>query len=622
MTILINGKPAALKAGSSFDFVAENRLFTGSDSYTLAISFPLRGCQQNIDIFGNIHRSDMVKAPAIYDCVIQDKSFCRTGTITITEVSEAEVKTQFLEGRSAENFYSTFDDIYIDELALGSGDAGGVTDPEQLWKSIDDGNNYVPLPWVNDYSGNIQNAVSYDADTDKYTFDSARTYTSRTGSSSTSSPTLSYQPYLIYIVRQICSAVGYSIDLSPWEQSDLRFLLVCNTLPYAWHVTEFARALPHWTLTEFFEKLEHFLACEFDIDHKAKAIAFAFSKDIASEQVRLEKVLDEYSAEVSVEEQQQSSYRAIANIRYSDCDHEMWKYYSCRWFLENQKDRIVSYDTLAELIEDNKELIRTGTYSYGNANYVLYAADVDRHFMLRCVGSEQTEYDKGFSDWDYYWWIERLVPLNAFGDRVIDEDSGNDLEIDFVPAWLDDTDEEHGDCLFLSFGDYDEEYSTRASSSTSTRTSTVENAPHASTSVHDESGITQSGIHGILEAGEKEGNAEYYSQIFIAFWDGNIPRRGSMPFPAIDRVHVFSDWTYITFPYTLSLTENAQIKNAVGEDIDANKKYTFSFLADEIPNPRAIFYINGGKYVCEKITATFTENGMSQRLKGVFYRVP
>ena len=27
-------------------------------------------------------------------------------------------------------------------------------------------------------------------------------------------------------------------------------------------------------------------------------------------------------------------------------------------------------------------------------------------------------------------------------------------------------------------------------------------------------------------------------------------------------------------------------------------------------------------YVCEKITATFTENGMSQRLKGGGYRVP
>lgn len=37
MEILINNKPALIKAGSSFEFVSENRFFTGSDSYTLNI---------------------------------------------------------------------------------------------------------------------------------------------------------------------------------------------------------------------------------------------------------------------------------------------------------------------------------------------------------------------------------------------------------------------------------------------------------------------------------------------------------------------------------------------------------------------------------------------------------
>ena len=44
MKIIINGKDAVLKKGTSFEFVAENRSFTGSDSYTLSITFPLRGC--------------------------------------------------------------------------------------------------------------------------------------------------------------------------------------------------------------------------------------------------------------------------------------------------------------------------------------------------------------------------------------------------------------------------------------------------------------------------------------------------------------------------------------------------------------------------------------------------
>ena len=53
--------------------------------------------------------------------------------------------------------------------------------------------------------------------------------------------------------------------------------------------------------------------------------------------------------------------------------------------------------------------------------------------------------------------------------------------------------------------------------------------------------------------------------------------------------------------------------------VDPLQKFKFSFLSDTIPNPRAIFNIAGKRYVCEKITATFSEDGMSQLLKGEFY---
>ena len=59
---IINGKQAYLKKNTSVDFIFENRLFTGSDSYTLSITFPLKGCAQNIAIFGHIHRTDVIKS--------------------------------------------------------------------------------------------------------------------------------------------------------------------------------------------------------------------------------------------------------------------------------------------------------------------------------------------------------------------------------------------------------------------------------------------------------------------------------------------------------------------------------------------------------------------------------
>ena len=58
MIILINKKRAVLKKGTSFDFISETHYFTGADSYTLSITFPIKGCTENIAIFGHIYRKD------------------------------------------------------------------------------------------------------------------------------------------------------------------------------------------------------------------------------------------------------------------------------------------------------------------------------------------------------------------------------------------------------------------------------------------------------------------------------------------------------------------------------------------------------------------------------------
>ena len=64
MEIIINGQIAALKKGSSFDFIAENNLFTGSDSYTLAITFPLKDCPQNRQTVTSTTATSIARAPS------------------------------------------------------------------------------------------------------------------------------------------------------------------------------------------------------------------------------------------------------------------------------------------------------------------------------------------------------------------------------------------------------------------------------------------------------------------------------------------------------------------------------------------------------------------------------
>ena len=82
----------------------------------------------------------MAKNKVVFNCDIRDKDFYKSGSIVITQISEVEVKTQFLEGRSQQNFDDTFDDVYLNQLNLdaaetfehdsGIGMGYGVSDEE------------------------------------------------------------------------------------------------------------------------------------------------------------------------------------------------------------------------------------------------------------------------------------------------------------------------------------------------------------------------------------------------------------------------------------------------------------------------------------------------------------
>ncbi len=90
----------------------------------------------------------------------------------------------------------------------------------------------------------------------------------------------------------------------------------------------------------------------------------------------------------------------------------------------------------------------------------------------------------------------------------------------------------------------------------------------------------------------------------------------------IDTVNVTQDFTYFSNHLPdLRLSSGARNIQSQLPAIDPKQKFKFSFISDTIPNPRAVFFIHGKRYVCEKITATFTENGMSQLLKGEFYPI-
>lgn len=655
MEIIINGQLAAMKKNTSFEYISENSMFTGSDSYTLSITFPLKDCPQNIRIFGHINRQDVQKEKVVFDCEIRDKNFYKAGSIVINQINEVEVKTQFLEGRSEQNFNDSFDEIYINQMNLGypSDLTPANNDIYTSWWNCYPYVNWVPLPWVNNTSGNLQNPV---------TIDSVGNMTWANNSIQ-----LTFQPFLMYILNRICQQLGYTGSFNSIENSKWNYLLICNTLPWTWRRHNFAVALPHWTLTEFFEELEKLMEGEFSINHKAKTISFEFSYKTAykTKDVHIEEVINKYSVEVSQENK--PDYVGAKNLAYADNDNRMWAYKSCEWYIRDHKDEAMVFETMPELLAFAKTLEKSGVYTWtsgrrSGGSYVrgypsgsdghklFYCSTEDTYFIMWCYKAEfvkEFDFENDEFDSKYYEYTNRLEAVNQFGRRVVDKDA-EDVELNIVPAWIDDTDETYGQCLFLECGQMDSadvvsvETDEEGNTSSTVGGSGSSNGLGGSRNRNYNEGTTtreyddtdynngafpKTNTARAIAKGEQQKNDAYFDKIYVAFWDGYNRQTGKLPRPILDKVELIDGFKAKYPPYSLRINTH-ETTDAYGyplkytHEIDTKKKYTFSFFSDEIPDPHALFYIEGGKYIAEKITATFHEStGKSQLMKGVFYRV-
>lgn len=579
MELLIDGKRAALKKDSSFDFVSENRAFSDADDYTLSITLPLAGCAANLQIFGHIDRLDCVSRHRVLKASIVDNRFSKNGVVTIVEANENEVKCQFLADRSVQNFLTTFDDIYLNELPLGA--PSSLVLPQIIsWGNINKGNDSVALPWWNEAASVMNNEVVSDAEEYKWS------------ETTLGIGKLSFMPYLIFIAKKICQALGYTYDFQAWENSPEKYLLVCNVLPASWDIPQFARALPHWSVMEFFSELEKILTCEIDIDHHSKHIGLTFSKDVEgnTKVVKIDNIIDSFSSEVSYEDEI-CQFKGSANLRYADRGDESWNLDQCQWLVELMRQEnkyFMEFDTEV----DFNEWIATNFGALGTISVdkdsdrgpkigsLIHIIETDRYVMGRIIHNGKVGNEELYT----LQWLD----INRFGDDIKDLDSDNDIEVRFVPANIQTTDDKHGFCVFLSPSNY------------------------AESECLDGDGIRQPAAYSNYLKGEGASAPEYYDKIYLAYWDGSS---------ANDSFISYSDNLLPPCPkadarFTL---KNRYEDYLSGLRINPREKFKITWLSTELPDVRSIFHIRGKRYLCEKITATFTENGMSQLLKGEFY---
>lgn len=582
MQLIIDGKYAVLKKGSSFDYVSENRSFSDADDYTLSITLPLADCPENLDIFGHVDRMDIDTRHIVLEASIVDRAFSKNGIITVVEATEIEVKCQFLEGRSAQNFLTTLDDVYINELPLGSYPTSNLPQSASTYLSdFEHGANQVALPWVYDDTGMIQNEMIYDADGNLVWSQ----FTKDTGK-------LSFQPYLIFIAKQICRAIGYSFDFSQWENSPEANLLVCNALPAAWDIPKYARALPHWSVSEFFDELEKILVCEINIDHKTKQIGMVFCDNVewGENEICLQNVVDSFSSDISYDDDL-CQFKGVANLRYSERSDSKWKLEQCQWLIDLLKQEGKYYKEFQTLEDffvwqtDKFGLLGPGITGKDHVRgtdvgQLIHIISTDQYALWKVIYGNISEYPNMY----FYKWVD----LNRFGDVINDPNSDNDIELSCVPVRVDETDNAHGLCLFLAPSGFNEKEDL------------------------DEAGIRQPMAYSALLKGAPDSAAEYYDKLYLAYWDGHSANEGAASYGG----GKLPPCPYVDERFSLKRRYRGYFS---GMKVSPREKLKVSWIGDSIPDVRSVFFIRGKRYLCEKITVTFTEIGMSQLLKGEFY---
>ena len=211
---------------------------------------------------------------------------------------------------------------------------------------------------------------------------------------------------------------------------------------------------------------------EFTINHKAKTVSFAFLHNIMAntQPVRIERVVNKYTVEVAQENK--SEYKGATNLMYAENDSRMWPFHSCQWYVEEHSSEAENYVALDDLLDFAETLKECGvetrtsgrrtitSYSRGypsgsDGHKLFYAEDVDTYFIMYCY---KATFNKTFhlystdEDYNYYIYTNRLMAVNEFGKRLVDKEA-EDVEINIVPAWIDDTEESLGQCLFLECGE-------------------------------------------------------------------------------------------------------------------------------------------------------------------------
>lgn len=597
--LIIDGKEAVIKAGTSFKLTRMNPYFEDQGDFTFEVQLPLDGCAENLAIFGALHRAEVglagwankelpmhLIAPPVNV----------VGVAKVMTVSEAEVKVQLLAGKSAVNDFgkdAEGKDLYIDELDLGlsldnTNTPVGYQDPYDVKKK----HLYVTFP-VKDSTGMI---VNYPL----WTWHLSGTVWIR---DYCTYKNYAVQPYLATVINSIIRKLGYWQLLNVFNSSWLKDVFVANNV----QTNNVDDILPHWTVAEFFTELRNAFGVYLDVGESVKSVNLVSlsSHYSGSAGVVLEEVLDELTADIDHDENAKTTKEGNTEYELGSISgvlrlpDEVWqnaiiKTFSDdgllrRWIGENIREEEKSS---SKWLFVDLNLNRTYAYLKSAKDGKFYLAQVDAFPPLIRNGA----YYKAATNREINTKL-RIVPLQMTYQNFKCEPYNPNL------------DQLIGIPILMSYAD---------------------------SVVPDKQTYSVNGaINGNSESTTNETNK--LDKLYVAFNSNAAWEKSGEVFPykvplGINYLPTYDGFylpltlkTNIRQPFSLrpSLNETACVGYNL-EFMDRIKtavERQFLFLDDVDVDPTASYVIKGKRYACHKIEVTIDTNGVQPLKRGYFYEI-
>lgn len=519
-----------------------------------------------------------------------------------------------------------------------SRDKNGVSSDIAFTKNIAKATKWVNFPVMNLTAGFRCNKVGWLFDTESKTETGVlrgRLWWENEKQPGMVAPSIAIQPFLWVMAEKIAAATG---TLLPRENNvlftDNEFLgriFIVN----ANNFLDCRMCLPHWTVNEWWSKLEDAfgVVVSFDLGSGAMSICKRAERWSAADMVVVDNVVDEYSVDLDDESVKDIS---ASNVGFSDFDGD-----NAALLTDTQRQAARINDSFANL----EELLAYGKSIGENGmrlqkDVLFYCADGRRYIFTEACG---------------------FMEVDQFRPRIVDEEKDVDLNLDFVPArYVEDKAE-----VYYEYSNHGTRPWCEVLASIKVKVLAVPDIPEMKWYLGGRAAPERIDLEQLISNEEdpevvEKSNGRSLCYIALAPSDGTNFEviKGtkihylltdysldSLFHPAgalciygtanlgdekpIDRY--LSDAMPTSPPYMVSLSLNPiegvrtlASSTVSGEGlpkIKATVRHCFRFISDRMPDPTSLFLIRNRRFVCDKIEATITADGLQPLLTGYFYEL-